>query len=528
MATRRLAFPSAPPRTAGAVAAAAPLPPAHERGAALERSGWLAARYRPVVLAAACALTALVAGVLVPVRPKEGLALLAGAAVVTAVLLRPVAGGLLLVAVVPATSGFATGFPVAHVRISEALVGVVGLTLVVFVRRAEAVPWKTLDWALLGYGLCWAGMGVVADVSLGEHLTLDLWGTVLGQLQFFLIYRGVRIAVRTRAERRLATGALVLSSLPVAALAVLQEAKAPGVASLLHHLTGGLTGGSLASARSGSLLRVTGPFVNWAALAGYLLPVVLVAIALLVSERDLAHRRWFVAAGALGALALALTLEQSAVVCLVVGAVVLVRRHDPDGRLMRWVAVGVVLVALVAGPFLLARLLHELGGSAGTGRIGWVPQTVSFRWSVWTRQYLPAVGARPLTGYGVVLPGSIHWPWPESQYVSFLVEGGVPMLAAFGVLAWAMADAARAAARRGDAAERAVGLAALVAVVAMVVMDAMWPFLSNGGMPQVLWALLALTAPASLWCEGARGPGGERRTCAGSGPRGTGLVPARR
>jgi hypothetical protein len=508
-----------------APAASVDAPPATSGGAPFERSGWLAARYRPAVLAGACALVALAAGLLVPTRPKEGLAVLAGAAVVAAVLLRPVIGGLLLVAVVPVTSGLATGFPVAHVRLSEALVGVVGLTLVVFVRRTEAVPWRTLDWVLLGYGLCWAGMGVLADRSLGEHLTLDLWGTVVGQLQFLLIYRGVRIAVRTPAERRLALGTLVFASVPVAALAVLEEAKAPGVASLLHHLTGGLTGGSLGDARSGALLRVTGPFVNWAALAGYLLPVVLVVLALLVSRRDLPHRRWFVAAGALGAVALALTLEQSAIVCLAVGVVVLVRRYDTDGRMLRWVVVGIALVALAAGPFLLARLVHELGGSAGTGRIGWVPQTVSFRWSVWTRQYLPAIGARPLTGYGVVLPSSIHWPWPESQYVSFLVEGGVPMLAAFGVLAWAMADAARAATRRADPVERAVGLAALIAVVSMVVMDAMWPFLSNGGMPQVLWALLALTAPLAGW---TRAPGRPAGAPARGVPAGTCVVPARR
>lgn len=503
MASRRLALAPAPSRTLHSPADPAP----QRRGtphtgavseAPLRRVGWLGARYRPALLAAACGLVALGAGALFPVDPKMGIAVLLGAATVVVVLVRPIVGGLLLVGLVPATSGFASGFPVAHVRISEALVGAVGVTLIAFVRRHDAVPWQALDWVLLAYGMCWAAMGVVAAKSLGQHLSLEQWGTVFGQLQFFLIYRGVRIAVRTAEERRMAIWALVVAGVPVALLAVLQETKAPGIASLLARLTGGLTGGSVGTGTSGPLIRVTGPFVNWAALAGFLLPVVLVVVALAVSGVPLARRPWFVGAGVLAAVALALTLEQSAILCVLVGVVVLVARCEQRARLMRWVVAGLVVVALVAGPFLVARLFQELGGGAGTGRVGWVPQTLGFRWGVWTRQYLPAIGARPLTGYGVVLPSSIHWAWPESQYISFLMEGGVPMLAMFAVLAWSMLDGARAAARSPDAVRRALGLASVITVVAMVVMNATWPFLSNGGMPQALWALMALAVPDTL------------------------------
>ena len=69
----------------------------------------------------------------------------------------------------------------------------------------------------------------------------------------------------------------MVASLPVAALAVLQEARVHAVQSFINTLTGGLTGGAAPTA-AGSV-RVTGPFVNWAALAGYLLPIVLVSMA---------------------------------------------------------------------------------------------------------------------------------------------------------------------------------------------------------------------------------------------------------
>ena len=158
--------------------------------------------------------------------------------------------------------------------------------------------------------------------------------------------------------------------------------------------------------------------------------------------------------------------------------------------------------------------------------VAWVPQTVSFRWTVWVHQYLPAIGARPLSGYGVVLPSSVHWPFPESQYVSFLVEGGIPMLAAFAVLAWAMLGGAQRASRSADPLTVALGRALTVAVASMLVMDAMWPFLSNGGMPQVLWALMALAVPGAV-PEGPAVPAPSRTvrtTPVGSGPAARGAA----
>ncbi|MGH9082762.1 MAG: O-antigen ligase family protein, partial [Acidimicrobiales bacterium] len=379
----------------------------------------------------------------------------------------------------------------------EAVIGVVGVTLLASVRRRDAVAWRPLDWLLLAYACGWALFGAIDDMGLGQHLGLTQWGTVVGQFQFFLIYRGVRVAVRSRAERRVAVGVLLLSSASVSVLAVLQKVSAPGVRSLLLRITGGTTAGTGLSA-VGHGFRTTGPFANWAALAGYLLPVLLVLLALALAGSSARRRRWFVAAGVLGAVALALTDEQSAIVCLAIGAVVLVRQYGRSRELWRWAPAVLLVAAVLAGPSIVHRIAQEVSPAAGTGRVSWVPQTLSFRWSVWTHQYLPAVGARPLSGYGVVLPSSIHWPFPESQYMAFLVDGGLPMLALFGGLAWAMLRGTSAAARSGDPFEQALGRALVVAVTSMLVMDLIWPFLSNGGMPQVLWALMALAVPRRM------------------------------
>ena len=464
--------------------------PASARGLT---NGWLASRPRPVLIAIAAVMVAVAAGALAPVKPLDAVAVLVGAVIVAAVLIRPVVGAVLLVSAVPLTSGLAPGLPVAHVRVSEILIALVAVTLVLFAQRRHAVPWGTLDWVLLAYGLCWAALGVFASVSLGQHLTLDDWGTVAGQLQFILVYRGVRIAVHSRAERRIVVGAAILGCTPMAVLAILQEIRTPGVASLIVRLTGGVTAGSIQS--TGSLLRATGAFQNWASLAGYLLPIVLVLVALAVARIEVRARRWFVAAGLLAAIALAFTVEQSVIICVLVGVAVIVRRLDESGRLSRWVLAGLVVVAAVAAPLVVERIVSELGTSAGTGEVGWIPHTLSFRWSVWTKEYLPAIGARPLSGYGVVLPSSIQWAFPESQYVALLIEGGIPMLVMFGVLVWAMLRATASAARSTDPLDRALGLALSAAVVSMLVVNVVWPFMSNAGLPQVLWGLMAVTVP---------------------------------
>jgi hypothetical protein len=202
---------------------------------------------------------------------------------------------------------------------------------------------------------------------------------------------------------------------------------------------------------------------------------------------------FLVAAAALTGLLV--TAELSAISCLLIGAVVLAAQYGHRRTALRWLGALIAVAALVGGPFLFTRLNQELSSSAGSSRPAGVPQTLDFRFEVWSSQYIPAIEQRPLTGYGVELPSSIHWVYPESEYVSFLMEGGLPMLALFALLAWAMVERARAAARSSDPLEQALGRALLVIVVAALVMNAIWPYLSNGGLPQVLWCLFAIASP---------------------------------
>ena len=475
----------------------APAPPLRSGRRA---ESWLTSRPRTLSLAGAGVVLAALAGGLVGSDPKLGVAVVGTVALIALVLLRPFFGGLILVGLVPVVSGLAPGVPVSSVRISEALIGVVGVTLIVSVRRRDAVPWGLLDWLVLAYGIAWFAFGAADAVVLGQHLTISEWGTVLGQLQFFLIYRGVRISVRSQAERRAALTVALLAAGPVALLAVLQEAHVPGVANLLHAVTGSAETaasppGTVAPLSITDVHRATGPFPNWTSLAGYLFPLLLTFCAIALA-RQVGPRRWIF----LGVVALALggllaSEEQSAIIGLAAGAIALGVMTRQLGRVLRWLLVAAVAAGLLFGSAIGKRVSEELSPGAQSSQSSVLPQTLQFRWEVWTGQYVPAIEQRPLTGYGDVTPPSVRWPYTESQYVTLLMEGGLPLLLLFGALTWAMVRRGRACARSPDPMDQALGRALVVSVVALAIMDVVWPFMSNGGLPQVLWALLALAEP---------------------------------
>jgi hypothetical protein len=461
---------------------------------------WLTGRPRTGLLAVVGTVLAALIGVTAVHSLELAIAQVVGIALVVAVLVRPLIGGLLLVGAVPVLSGLLAGIPVPHLRLSEVLIGAVGITVLVSARRRDALAWEPLDWALLAYGFGWLFFAAANSVLLHQSLGLTGWGTALGQLQFFLLYRGARVALRTTAERRLAMKVLLGASIPVVALAGLQQLHAPGIDAFIVKITGGPDQGAIQQ----SITRATGPFANWAALAGYLLPVLVVVVAFTFAGLS-RRRRWcaLVLAGS-AVVGLVLTAELSAIACLVVGVAVLAVRYGQTRRLLRWAALAVVVLMVVGGPFVAGRLNQQFGQDATHHSA--VPQTLGYRGQVWTGQYIPAIERRPLLGYGVELPTTINWPFPESQYIGELIEGGLPMLVLFGLLMAAMIAQGKKIGRSKDRFDAAVGRSLVVVVVSLIVMDVVWPFVSNGGLPQMLWCMFALVSPVAADAGTAAGP----------------------
>jgi len=461
-------------------------------------SSWLSARNRTGLFSIAGTSSAALVGAIAVVDPRLGVAIVLAGGLVVWVLLRPFVGGFVLAVLVPVTSGFAPGLPIPSVRASEAIVGVVGVTLLVSSRTSEAKKWEALDWCALAYGLAWFAFAAIDSVTLHDRLSSSEWGVALGQLQFFLIYRGIRLSVRTAKERRVVLTAVLVASVPVSLLAILQQLQVHAISTFLYGITGSAESspsGTASPLSIGDIHRATGPFANWTSLSGYAFVTLLVCCSLGLGGQVARRRWWFAAIITLAFGALLASEEQSAIICLLAGVIALGVMHGQLKLVLRWLLVGSALAALVFGPMIAQRVTQETT-SAGSHSL--VPQTLAYRSQVWTGQYLPAIEDRPLTGYGVVTPPTIQWQYSESQYVTFLMEGGLPLLLLFGALTWAMLRRSLAGSRSTDPLNQSLGRALTVSIMALIVMDVVWPYLSNGGLPQLLWALLALAEPLRL------------------------------
>ncbi len=466
--------------------------PTRERCSQLVPRGWFGLHRQEFGLGLCAIVLSLIAGALGVHSLIMGIGFVLCIALVCVVLAWPVVGGLVLIALVPSLSGLEPGILVPNVRLSEALIGVVGLTILLATRRVAAVRWGLLEWLLLAYGLLWAALGLYNAVTLGQHLSLSEWGTLIGQLQFFLLYRTVRVTLRTPRLRKAGVTVLLIASAPMALLAILQEANVAGLRLSLWTITG-----STSPLESSGIIRATGLYGNWAALAGFLFPIIVVLIALALAGQLKQRRAFTLCLGALMVIGLVLTAELSVIICLILGVFVLGVQYGQFRKMITWFGIAVAVSLCVLGPVIGQRLNNQFGFVAGSARGSLVPQTIAFRETIWTQQYLPAVAERPLEGYGNVLPDTVAWPYPESQYIGLLVEGGYPLLIMYLLLLWGMFDQARRTARLEDPIQRALGRALMVCVVSLVALGVTWPFVSNGGLPQVLWCLFGLAGPVS-------------------------------
>ena len=454
-------------------------------------SGWLDRHPSALVMVGIALASSVVVGAAVGLKPK--LAVLAVLAVAggLAVLRRPAVGGYLLAGLVPITSGLINGFPIPGFRLSELLIGTLSAAILLPASARQTLRWRALDWFLLAYVVSAAGVGGYSLHHDGVALSTSLVGTLFGPLQFLLLYRAVAVSLPLRSERNVALRLLILGSIPVSLIAVAQQLRIAGINDFVSHITGS----TVFYGYGYFFARATGPFDHWTPLAGYLLVILLLGISLLLhGVEDVLSRPTMLLILGLDALGILLSAELSAMVALVVTGLALGLWSGRMQYLLRWGFLVVLLLAASFGSYLQKRLSTEFYSSAGSGRSELVPQTLQFRFTVWTQQYFPAIHAHLLYGYGPVFPSSIVWQYTESQYVTFLMWGGVPLLLLFIAMMWALFARARTMARPvgDDPARWAMARTVALLAVATYFIDSIYPYMTSAGFPQALWVLVGI------------------------------------
>jgi hypothetical protein len=448
--------------------------------------------------------------------PLIGVGLIAAIALAFAVALNEVIGLVLLAALVPAASGLARGLPVPGLRLSETLIAGVGGILLVSARRF--VRWTALDWLALAYALTTFVLGFWDLIDRGQSVSRSEIDLLLGPVQFLLLYRATVVAARTPERRRLALRLLLWASVPVSLLALGQQFNAPGIRSFVVTLTG-----TDVYAAGSSTARVTGPFPLWHNLGGYLFLILLTIAALLIRRvPGVLSRNALIGIAVLDTAALVETLDIAPIAAVIAGLLILGVWLRSFTRLFIGLAVVLVAGALVLGPRLGARFSQEFGRAPGTQRSALVPQTIQYRYDLWTSELLPLLKGHVITGYGPQLPPELqNFPYTESQYVNFLYRGGVVLLVVWFGLFVVMCHAGVRSSRHRDSLQQALGAMVATALVCLLFMQLIEAYFVDDGTPQVLWVLLGLlafreAAPAALERRGRLQHPITRRAWAGS------------
>jgi hypothetical protein len=437
---------------------------------------------------------AAVGGVGIGFAATYGLAFGIGAAVVVALGLwlatRLETCMLILAGAVPALSGLRRGFPVPSLRAGEALLVAAGGLILVLGRRSQRARWSTFEWLFFGYVAATIGLGFYALRSQTSSENSD-FSTLLVPVFHFALFLAVRVLAGRPGLRERAIRVMLLSTIPVSLAAILQYFDIAGVKARLSSISD--LGQFGANVDSGYVARATGPFNHWHLLAGFLMPILLLGVAVAVERAwDVISPMALTVSMTLAGVALLLTLTYTVFTGFIAGALII----GVWARKAHVMAIALALVAVAAAILfsgqLEGRIHDQFTLGSGQGGNSLLPQTVQFRFTVWQQQFLPVIEENPTFGYGAVTPSKLRWSYTESVYITMLLRGGFILLMVFGAFWLAMLVRAWTRVHDPNPGIRLAARALAASALVLIPMQAVFPYFTAPGLPHVIAVLAGL------------------------------------
>jgi len=423
------------------------------------------------------------------------IAVVTGTVAIAVAVDRPTAAAVAIAIAAAAFAGLKRGFPVPGLRVSEVLIvgaGALVLTHAPATRRGSRAP--LVIWAAL-YVAATATLGTLDLLRLGQPFSADAVGKLLGPLEFLILFMTVRACTRDRASRARAVRWILLAAVPVSAIAVLQ---ALGVSSLRHFAqVYALDTDSTKSFHT--IYRATGLFNQGHILSAYLMVIVILGVAVLLDDSaDVLSRRTVLMVLAAAAAGMAAAATAIPVLGAVAGTMLVAWWYGRVGRIALSLVVAVTVAGIVIGPVIAARYQQETTATRGYVQPGLnltengaLPASVAYRVAVWTQEFLPTIGRNIVTGYGPELPPGAVWQYTESQYVTLLLRGGLPLLVIYAFLSWSLFAEARH--QRGrDGIDRVIGRTVEALTVILVPMLVFENYFIYPGLAELWWILAGL------------------------------------
>jgi len=366
---------------------------------------------------------------------------------------------------------------------------IVGIAGIVLLSAPRSPRWGAFDWMALSYVAATALLVWFNIVRHGDALTGDNFGTLMGPLQFLLLYRAILTGLPGAGQRAQAMRLLLFFSLPVSILTLLQQFSVGGVRSLIVTLTGT----DIYESTVTEVPRATGPFPHWHNLAGYMLLVVLLGFSLLIEPgQRVMRRRTLLVTLAFALAALVQTASFAPLLGAFVGASLIGLLSGQGRRMLVWLGVAVVVGGLLFGPLIKERVSQQEARTNYTEDQSFLPQTIEFRYRLWKTAYVPVIEDNFVAGYGPNLPPGIYFDFAESLYVTLLLRGGILLLLTYLAVMGTLALRARGAMLAGEVERRVVGRAVLVTVPLLLLIDIIETYFLDSGPAPLLWVLVGL------------------------------------
>ncbi|MGA4689318.1 O-antigen ligase family protein [Rhodococcus sp. AB351] len=402
----------------------------------------------------------------------------------------------LLLGLAAATTGVVSFLPMFGVRPWHIFAG---LALVIAILSTPAGTVRSLRLGLLdlAFGLFAVGSLLAEFINSSEVGYFDFIGAI--NPAFFLVgYFAARIAVTGRSSayealRMYCIPAILAGLVSVAQLGsvsfsqlVLRIAPGPGLQSRII---------------DGRLIRATGFVGHWTGLGFYFCSVLAAGCAALLLARNLGGRPprsiyWCLGAAVLGAVS---SLTLSAIMTAVAIALVtmFVIGLKPS-RLL--ILAGVALVVYMQFGSLLGERVTQQTAYRKEYVPDWVPNTIAYRWKIWTEQTVPVLQERLWTGWGSNIystadrPRRLVWGSPESQWLGTAMTSGMLVAGILGVtLIVALLLIGRSAWSSVQSRwQLPVGVLLSCALVSSFTV----PVFTNRGLPVGLWFIIGVVVAA--------------------------------
>jgi len=378
-----------------------------------------------------------------------------------------------------------------------------------------------IDLAFVLFFLSEAVFPVLALYYRGEHLDLFSAGnynegtplqTLLGPLQYYLVYRIVVATITSERQIAIALKLSFVASIAVSVIGILEKIVHPVMIFIVTYYPPIAWKSSVPVPLDE--VRITSTMGGYTPLASYLTATLIVVLVCSTVQKGLKISPLLLATTLLlDSMALLLTGTFAGFLGLAVGAAVVFMLLR---RLPKWIIialVGIALPALIFQSFFSARFSGWLGGGSDQGLF----PTFGYRIMLWKNIFFPAISQHFLFGAGPAPAALNAWPTEETQYLGLLLRGGLPyFFSYFLLMGVAMATCWRRIKTKSNDLVRKVAIATLAILVAINVMNVSSLYFTYPGITQTLFMLLAIiVASEQLEVQGSSAASEQQGTADG-------------